>query len=74
MLKIKLSPTGMKHHRHFRIIVTEKRSKLVGNNVAVIGHFHPTEATNPLSVDKDLYTFWIQKGAQPTAKVKQLVK
>ncbi len=41
MLKIKLSRTGKKNERHYRIVVAENKSKLTGTNVASLGHFHP---------------------------------
>jgi small subunit ribosomal protein S16 len=72
MLKIKLSPTGKKHEIHYRIVVVEEHSKLTGQGVAVLGHYHPL--TNQLVVDRDLVSQWQKKGAQPTARIRELLK
>lgn len=72
MLKIKLTPTGKKHIRDFRIGVFEENSKLTGKPKETIGHFHPHE--KKLEFDKDLLEKWLAKGAQPTDKVRRLLK
>jgi len=72
MLRIKLSPTGKKNQPHFRIVVTEDRSKITGSPTAVLGHFHPL--TGEMSVDRPLVAEWIKKGAQPTLRVRNLLK
>lgn len=71
MLKIRLARTGKKHEPHYRIVVSEARSKRGGKNVAQIGHWHPTE--DKLVVDKKAYKEWVGRGAQPTTAVRKLV-
>lgn len=71
MLKIRLTRTGKKHEPHYRIVVTEARSKRDGKSAAQIGHWHPTE--DKLVLDKKAYSEWIDKGAQPTPSVRNLV-
>lgn len=72
MLKIKLSPTGKKNEPHFRIVVAEDRSKITGSPVAVLGHYHPL--TGELTIDQSLVKIWIEKGAQPTLRMRRLLK
>lgn len=71
MLKIRLSRTGKKHEPHYRIVVSEARSKRDGKQVAKIGHWHPKE--KKLAIDKKAFADWVSKGAQPTEAVKELV-
>lgn len=71
MLKIRLSRIGKKHEPHYRIIVTETRSKRDGRIVAQIGHYHPI--TKQLEVNKESYSNWIGKGAAPSLTVRKLV-
>ncbi len=73
MLKIKLSPTGKKNAKHYRIVVMEEHSKLTSDVVANLGHYHPQE-NHRIEIDKATYETWIKKGAQPTDKVRRLVK
>lgn len=72
MLKIRLKRTGKKHEPHYRIVVTEARSRRDGRPVAEIGSWHPTE--EKLTLNKELYNEWISKGAQPTITVRNLAK
>ncbi|OGC92848.1 30S ribosomal protein S16 [Candidatus Amesbacteria bacterium RIFCSPHIGHO2_02_FULL_47_9] len=72
MLKIKLSPFGKKHEPHYRIVVMEAKSKLTGAKTATIGQFHPL--THTVKVDQESLNGWLSKGAQPTPKVKRLLK
>lgn len=63
--------TGKKHERHFRIVVSERRSKRDGKTVDQIGHFHPRQ--NEIVINQEKYKQWTQKGAQPTETVRKLV-
>lgn len=70
MLRIRLSRTGKKHEPHYRIVVTERRSKRDGKTVDQIGHWHPKE--DKLVLDKKAFHDWVGKGAQPTEVVRKL--
>ena len=72
MLRIRLSETGKKHDRKFRIVVGERRSKRDSKVVDTLGHWDPRN--NILVVDKEKYAQWVQKGAQPAHSVQKLVK
>ncbi|MBI4059273.1 30S ribosomal protein S16 [Candidatus Microgenomates bacterium] len=70
MLKIRLSRIGKKNQPHYRIVVTEARSRRNGAPVATIGSWHPGE--DKIVLSKAEYETWLHKGAQPTAAVRQL--
>lgn len=72
MLKIKLTRVGKRDQALYRIVVNEARDKRDGKYAEVIGNYNP--GTNPASVtiDKEKYNSWIEKGAQPTQTVKKL--
>ncbi|HCQ31169.1 TPA: 30S ribosomal protein S16 [Candidatus Collierbacteria bacterium] len=76
MLKIKLQPTGKKHQRSYRIVVVEGKSKLSGSVLDTIGSYNPHETVSEkkMSVNKDSYQSWINKGAQPTDTIRKLIK
>lgn len=73
MLKIKLVPFGRKHLHHYRLCVAPENSKLTGSAVEVLGHYHPQDATSPLTYDSTRVTHWVKQGAQPTPKVRKLL-
>ena len=74
MLKIKLARFGKKNQPHYRIVVTEARSKRDGQYTALIGHYAPTQTPKTLEMDLKAYQEWLVKGAQPTPTVASLAK
>lgn len=72
MLKIRLSQTGKKHARSFRIVVSEARSKRDGKVVAKLGYWLPKE--KKVVIVKEEYQKWQKMGATPTEAVKKLVE
>jgi small subunit ribosomal protein S16 len=73
MLKIKLQPTGKRNQRLYRIVVAEGKSKLTGRYTDLLGHYNPHHPKNKITIDQKLYGSWMNKGAQPTDTVRQLV-
>jgi small subunit ribosomal protein S16 len=74
MLKIKLARFGKKDQPHYRIVVTEARSKRDGQYAALLGHYAPTQSPKTLDMDLKAYQEWLAKGAQPTPTVASLAK
>lgn len=71
MLKIRLSQTGKRNNLQYRVVVAEARSKRDGKVVATLGFWQPKQ--KKLSIDKELLTLWISKGARATASISKLV-
>jgi small subunit ribosomal protein S16 len=72
MLSIRLTRTGKIHDPHYRIVVQEKRSKLDGKAIDIIGHYHPAQKDKLLVIDKEKAKEWMKKGAQPSDTVTNL--
>lgn len=71
MLKIKLSPRGKKHQITYRIIVTERRSKLNGKFIDDLGFYTPQ--TKIFEIDKKKLAQWQKNGAQLALGVDKLL-
>lgn len=71
MLMLKLKRIGKKHQASFRLIVDEKRHKMVGTNVEDLGWYNPR--TNTSEIKKDRVEYWMKTGAQPTDTVHNLL-
>lgn len=71
MLAIKLKRVGKKHQATFRIIISEKRSKLNGRFVEDVGWVNPH--SGDFDIKKDLVKKWITQGAKPTDSVHNLL-
>lgn len=70
MLAIKFRRIGRKHQPSFRVVVTEKRSKLQGKYVEDLGWMNPLRHEYKINQERALH--WIKAGAQPTDTVHNL--
>jgi len=70
---IRLSRTGKRGERKFRIVVKEKRSKRDGKAIETLGSFEkgPNGAKN---LKKDRYKYWLSVGATPSTTVEDIFK
>lgn len=71
MLAIKLQRIGKKKQASFRVVVSERRSKLNGRSVEDLGWSNPR--TDTFQVKKDRVLHWIGVGAKPTATAHNLL-
>ena len=74
MVKIRLKRIGAKKAPFYRIVVADARTQRDGKNLAEIGIYDPTKEPTVLKVDVEAAKQWIQNGAQPTEKVRALLK
>lgn len=73
-LVIRLTRTGKKGERKFRIVVKEKRSKRDGEYVELLGWYQKTKDHKKKDINKERVNYWISKGAQPSATVAEIIK
>jgi small subunit ribosomal protein S16 len=76
MVKIRLSRGGAKGRPFYHIVVADERSARDGRNIERLGFFNPVAAGKevPLELNVARANEWIAKGAQPTEKVRSLIK
>jgi len=73
MVKIRLSLRGRKGQRSFWIIAIEaRRARDSGNYLEYLGFHNPHSKETRL--EKENIKKWLEKGAQPTDRVKSLFK
>ena len=71
--KIRLARHGSKKRPYYRIVVTNSRTPGDRRSLDQIGVYDPSDKT-PLRIEAEKLTQWLQKGAQPTLTVSQLIK
>jgi small subunit ribosomal protein S16 len=71
MLAIKLQRVGKKHQPSYRMVVAEKRSKLIGPPIEDLGAY--STLTKQSSLNAERISYWIGVGAQPTMTVHNLL-
>jgi small subunit ribosomal protein S16 len=76
MVVIRLARFGKKHSPKYRITVADSRRWLGGKFIEVIGHYNPTPSgqEKEFVCDMDKVQSWIAKGAQPSLRMKSLIR
>lgn len=76
MVVIRLARFGKKHSPKYRITVADSRRWLNGKFIEVIGHYKPgaNGEAKEFVCDIEKANAWIAKGAQPSERVKSLLR
>jgi small subunit ribosomal protein S16 len=74
MVKIRLARHGAKKKPFYRIVVTDSRSPRDGRFIDQVGFYDPTKNPAVVEIKKEKIEKWLQRGAQPTETVAQLIK
>jgi small subunit ribosomal protein S16 len=73
MVVIRLTRVGKKNSPAYRVVVAEKRRAVKRKFIEIIGHYNPTQKPKEIVIDKDRALFWVNKGAQPSDTVRNLM-
>ncbi len=65
---------GAKKSPSYRVIVKEKLSKRDGAYLENVGFYNPTRNPAEIRLKVDRVRYWIERGAQPTNTVRQLIR
>jgi len=71
MLSIKLKRIGKKHQASFRVVVSERRSKLKGDYTEDLGWYNPRAKEMKVSADRVKY--WMSVGAKASDTMHNLL-
>lgn len=76
MVVIRLSRQGSKHSPKYRVTVADSRRARNGKFIEIVGRFNPLARGSEKKIDLNLDRIkeWIGKGAQPSDRVKSLIK
>ncbi len=76
MVVIRLARMGTKHAPKYRITVADSRRYVTSKYLEVLGYYIPTPKgqDKKVVVNMEKYNSWVSKGAQPTDRVKHVVK
>ncbi len=76
MVVIRLARFGTKHAPKYRITVADQRRYVTGKYIEIIGTYNPAPRGQDKKVvlDMEKANSWIKKGAQPTDRVKHIIK
>ena len=74
MVKIRLRRMGAKKAPFYRVVVADSRSPRDGRCIEEIGTYNPLTEPSTVTLDTEKAKQWIKNGAQPTDKVRALLK
>lgn len=76
MVSIRLSRAGAKKRPFYHLVVTDSRNRRDGRYIERLGFFNPVgkESEENLRIDLERVDYWIGQGAQPSERVKSLLK
>lgn len=74
MLKIRLTQTGTKNQKKYRIVAIEEAKRRDGQAKEILGYYDPTVKPAVLKVDNERVKYWQSVGAQLTEGVKKLLE
>nr|YP_009828826.1 ribosomal protein S16 [Enhalus acoroides]QJC59057.1 ribosomal protein S16 [Enhalus acoroides]UWV91927.1 ribosomal protein S16 [Enhalus acoroides] len=72
MVKLRLKRCGRKQRACYRIVATDVRSRREGRDLGKVGLYDPINRI--ISVKLDTLRFFLEKGAQPTKTVHDILK
>jgi small subunit ribosomal protein S16 len=76
MVSIRLSRGGAKKRPFYHIVVTDQRNRRDGRYIERLGYFNPLAADgkDQIRIDVSRVDYWVSEGAQPSDRVKTLLK
>ena len=74
MVKIRLKRMGAHKRPCYRVVVADSRCARDGKFIEEIGFFDPIADPEEIRIDGDKAKDWMAKGAQPTERVRSLMK
>ncbi len=73
-VKIRLKRMGAKKSPFYRIVVADARSPRDGKFIEEIGYYNPLKNPEEIKMDIQKVDKWMSNGAQPTDRVKDIIK
>lgn len=73
MVKIKLSVTGKRNRKAYRIVVMEEGKRRDGKNIEILGFYNPLVKPPQLTIDRERLKYWLSVGAQKTDGVNKIL-
>ncbi|MBI5621171.1 30S ribosomal protein S16 [Candidatus Gottesmanbacteria bacterium] len=74
MVKIRLTQTGTKNRKTYRIVAMEEGKRRDGRAIEFLGFYNPLVKPPQVSIKRDRVQYWISVGAQLTATAKKLMQ
>lgn len=74
MVRIRLKRMGAHKRPFYRVVVADSRTATDGRFIEEIGYFDPMVEPNKIEIDAERAKAWLEKGAQPTERVRSIMR
>ena len=76
MVVIRLARFGTKHLPKYRVTIADQKYAATGRHIEIVGQYNPKPLGKDvgLTLEMDKINAWIKKGAQPTERVRTLIR
>jgi small subunit ribosomal protein S16 len=71
---MRLTRTGARKRPSYRVVVADSSAPRDGRHVEIVGFYDPMTNPSTLRIDTDRAVRWLQNGAQPTERVRVLLR
>jgi len=73
-IKIRLARAGAKKRPFYQVVVADERCRRDGRFIENVGTYDPTKNPAAIKLNAEKAQAWLEKGAQPTDTVRQILK
>jgi small subunit ribosomal protein S16 len=73
-VRVRLTRVGGKKNPVWRVVVADQRSPRDGRVIETVGRYNPRTEPSEIVLDQERIGYWIERGAQPTATVRKLMR
>jgi len=74
LVRIRLTRKGAHKRPFYRVVVADSRARRDGPFIEIVGTYDPLKNPSEVKLDTDKVKLWLQRGAQPTVRVKKLMQ
>jgi small subunit ribosomal protein S16 len=74
MVRLRMQRVGKPKTPHFRIVAIPGFKARDAAGLEVIGHYHPKEKSNKITVNAERLNYWLSQGAQPSDTLRTVLK
>jgi small subunit ribosomal protein S16 len=73
-VKLRLTRVGGRKDPRWRIVAADGRAKRDGRFIEILGHYNAQTEPSTIEIDEERARHWLERGAQPSGSVRQLLK
>ena len=73
MVKIRLTQTGKKNQKTYRVIAIEEGKRRDGRAIEILGFYNPLVKPAQISLKRDRIDYWLSVGARLTPTMEKLL-